>query len=517
MQSKKSKAQIESWEVAAIEKSKQKRKKKNKQNNVKGVLIFILNFFILCGLLVAIVLINAYGNDFKETLLKFIQSENGVFLLVSMLMLFIILYMYYKMVNNGFLRSPKNIILMFSILFSSIIICYTFSRFFSIYARPCILLGLLAVVLLNKREAVFLNIIFALMLFCIDNFTNMPTNFMIDNRLAITLSPLITVTAGTFGICLMNNINTRIKALGVSVLSCFPVIVFAFVLEFALRAEFLVKLLSAALSGILSGMFAFVLQAIFEWMFNRVTVYRLRELTDSNAPLMQELKKRAVGTYNHSTIVAYLAESCAIAIHEDATLARAMAYYHDVGKMHQPEFFTENQNGGRNPHDEILPELSVDIIRAHTKEGYQLLQKHGLPEVIVDATVQHHGTLPIKYFYAKAKKMTDGEVNIKEYSYNGKKPQTKLNAILMIVDASEAIARSLPDRSAKRVEQVVREVIEERMQLEQFDECDITLKELNIIKETIVDCLTGVYHERVSYPKINLPPLSTQKNFDETE
>lgn len=180
MQTKKTNTHYENWELAAIERSKQERKKKHKQHNVKGVFMFILHFIILCVLLAAIVVINAYGNDFKQTLLKFIKSSNGIFLLVSMFILFITIYMYYKMVNNAFLRSPKNITLMFSILFSSLIICYTFSRFSMIYARPCMLLGLLAVVLLNKREAVFLNIIFALMLFCVDNFTNMPTNLLTD-------------------------------------------------------------------------------------------------------------------------------------------------------------------------------------------------------------------------------------------------------------------------------------------------------------------------------------------------
>lgn len=503
------------WQIHAIKTARQKQRKKDKRQNWKGKLTFILNFVILLGILMLIVLINGYGNNTKEFLLHYLKSKDFYFLIASMLMLFGVLYMYYQMDKKGFLRSPKNIFLMFCILFTSIIICYIFSKFFVLYARPCLLLAMLATVLLSKREAIFLNIVFALMLFCIDNFTAMPEGFFVTNELAIVLSPLITFIGGTFSICLMGNASTRLKILVVSLIACIPVIVLVCTLEFKFNANFFVKLSSAAFSGILSGMFAFVLQALFEWLFNKVTIYRLRELTDSNAPLMKELKERAIGTFNHSIIVAHLAESCAIAINEDATLARAMAYYHDVGKMHQPEFFTENQNSGRNPHDEILPELSVDIIRSHTKDGYQLLKKHGLPDVIVDATVQHHGTLPIKYFYAKAMKMTDGEVNIKEYSYNGTKPQTKLNAILMIVDASEAIARSLTERSAERVEQLVREVIEERMQLEQFDECDITLKELNIIKETIVDCLTGVYHDRVSYPKINLPTPDIMQKLEQ--
>ena len=124
--------------------------------------------------------------------------------------------------------------------------------------------------------------------------------------------------------------------------------------------------------------------------------------------------------------------------------------------------------------------------------------------MLADVAIQHHGTMPIKYFYAKALKMTDGELNIEDFSYPGPKPQTKVAAIIMIADASEAISRTLPDRSPEKVESAVRDVIEERMDLDQFDECDITMKDLTVIKETIVSCLTGVYHSRIQYPKLKL-------------
>ena len=180
-----------------------------------------------------------------------------------------------------------------------------------------------------------------------------------------------------------------------------------------------------------------------------------------------------------------------------------MAYYHDVGKLRQPEYFTENQVGF-NPHSELSPELSVDIIRSHAKDGYELIRSKHLPQILADVALQHHGTMPIKYFYARALKMTDGELNIEDFSYPGPKPQTKIAAIIMIADASEAISRTLPDRSPENVETAVREIIEERMDLEQFDECDVTMKDLSIIKETIVNCLSGVYHSRVQYPKLKI-------------
>ena len=214
--------------------------------------------------------------------------------------------------------------------------------------------------------------------------------------------------------------------------------------------------------------------------------------------------KEAPGTFNHAIVVSNIAESCAIAINEDALLARTCAYYHDVGKLRRPEFFKENQADGINPHDDLTPELSANIIKSHTQDGYNLIMKNRLPKQIADACREHHGTLPILYFYGKAQKFTDGEVDIAQYCYAGPKPRTKIAAIIMIADGCEAAARSLQDRSRENVKQVVRKIVNERMELGQFEDCEITLKELNIIIHTVVNNLTGIYHNRIEYPKVNL-------------
>ena len=162
-----------------------------------------------------------------------------------------------------------------------------------------------------------------------------------------------------------------------------------------------------------------------------------------------------------------MAESCATAIGENPLLARACAYYHDVGKLKNPEFFTENQTG-RNLHDELTPELSTEIIRSHAKDGYDIILKYHLPKILADVAIQHHGTLPIRYFYVKATKYTDGDLDIAKFSYAGPKPQTKIAAIIMIADGCEAKVRTLKDRTADKVEQAVRDIIEERMSFGQF-------------------------------------------------
>ena len=170
--------------------------------------------------------------------------------------------------------------------------------------------------------------------------------------------------------------------------------------------------------------------------------------------------------------------------------------------------FAENQTE-YNFHDDITPELSVDIIRSHTRNGAQLIQKSRLPEFFADVAVQHHGTMPIKYFYYKALKMSDGELNIENYSYSGPIPESKIAALIMIADSAEAATRTLPDRSPEKIEAFVRGIIEERLDLGQFDNCNITMRELTIIKSTLVSQLSGVYHSRVVYPKLS---VSKKKN-----
>jgi putative nucleotidyltransferase with HDIG domain len=259
--------------------------------------------------------------------------------------------------------------------------------------------------------------------------------------------------------------------------------------------------------GALGALFSILLYMIFlpilEIVFAELTVFRLRELTSDDAKLIKKLKAEAPGTYNHSVVVAQLSEACANAIGEDGELARAAAYYHDMGKLKNPDMFTENQ-ADYNMHNELSPELSCDIIRSHAKDGAKLIKKNHLPEFFADIAVQHHGTLPIKYFYVKALKMSDGEINVANYSYAGPVPQTKIAAIIMIADAAEAATRSLTDRSPASIQKLVQMLIEERVDLEQFANCDITMRELTIICQTITSSLSGVYHSRIAYPKIKI-------------
>ena len=238
---------------------------------------------------------------------------------------------------------------------------------------------------------------------------------------------------------------------------------------------------------------------VLEKAFDLVTDNRLIELTDTRQPLLRRLATEAPGTYNHSLAVANFAEMCANAIGEDPYLARAAAYYHDVGKLSNPFYFAENQ-AGYNPHDDILPEVSAEIVRKHTTEGYKLCREYGLPEEVARVTVQHHGTLPMAVFYERAKRLTDGEVDIRDYSYHGTCPTNRISAIIMICDSSEAAIRAMDHPDGERVDRLLRGIIADRISRGQFDNCPISLMELDIIRQTIISAYGGLFHHRIKYP-----------------
>jgi len=256
-------------------------------------------------------------------------------------------------------------------------------------------------------------------------------------------------------------------------------------------------ILGAVVMQVLLG---FVLQPIVESLFNLATNTRLVELTDHRHPLISRLIKECPGTFNHSLNVANFAEICAAAIGENPYMARAAAYYHDIGKIVNPEYFNENQSD-YNPHDELMPEVSAEIIRNHTTEGSKLCSMYRIPKEISSITSQHHGSLPIAVFYNKAKSFTDSEVDVKAYSYNGSLPESKIAAVIMLCDGAEAAIRSLDNPDGKAVDETLRKLITERINAGQFDNCDITLRDLDTVRMAIADAYGGVFHNRVKYPE----------------
>jgi putative nucleotidyltransferase with HDIG domain len=199
-------------------------------------------------------------------------------------------------------------------------------------------------------------------------------------------------------------------------------------------------------------------------------------------------------------MVANLADAACESIGADGLLARVGCYYHDIGKTKRPGFFIENQMSHANPHDSLPPETSRDIILAHGSDGAKLLQKHKMPKEIIDIAQQHHGTTLLKYFYHKAKE--DGKlVKEEEYRYAGPKPQKKETAIIAIADSVEAAVRSMKQPTAEKIKETVQSIIKDKLHDGQFDECDLTLKELKTVERVLCETLNGIFHSRIEYPQ----------------
>ena len=260
------------------------------------------------------------------------------------------------------------------------------------------------------------------------------------------------------------------------------------------------------LPGIVIGLAApIVIQGllpIFESLFNVTTDITLLELSDLNRPLLRELAIRAPGTYTHSLIMANLSEAAAQRIDASPLLARVGCYYHDIGKMLKPEYFTENQGlrGGRNPHDHLTPTMSALIIDSHVKDGIELGEESGLPKALIDLVPQHHGTTVIEYFYNRAIELGVENVRRDDFRYDGPKPQTKEAGILMLADSVESAARTLTERTPNRVRQLVRRIVQQKFTGGELDECPLTLRDLHGIEESFIPVLMGTLHGRLEYP-----------------
>jgi putative nucleotidyltransferase with HDIG domain len=260
----------------------------------------------------------------------------------------------------------------------------------------------------------------------------------------------------------------------------------------------------AALAAVGGTSLFWLMVAVLERLFGIVSDWSLLELCSPDQPLMRELCLRAPGTYAHSVMVGNLGESAARAIGANPVLVRAMAYYHDVGKTVRPGYFIENQVG-RNVHDEMSPTMSAMVISAHVKDGIELARSHHLPEAIVDGIAQHHGTGLIAYFYNRALEQDGGLETMvgleRFFRYEGPRPQTREAAILLLADSVEAASRALPRDQIEDLEVMVLRIIEERRADGQLDDSDLTLKDLQRIREAFLNALCAIRHERVAYPE----------------
>lgn len=257
------------------------------------------------------------------------------------------------------------------------------------------------------------------------------------------------------------------------------------------------------INGILSSVIVIGILPVFEYLFKTVTNISLLELADFHNPLLQRMVMEAPGTYHHSLIVGNLSDAACKAIGANALLARIGAYYHDIGKLSKPEYFSENQSLEESKHETLKPAMSKLIIMNHVKEGMELAKKYKFAPSLIEFIEQHHGSSLVYYFYRRALESSEEKeiVGEEEFRYPGPKPASKETAIVLLADSVEAATRTLKEANSAKIEELVHKIINNKFIDGQLDECELTLKDLEVIAAVFIRILSGVYHGRITYPE----------------
>jgi putative nucleotidyltransferase with HDIG domain len=421
----------------------------------------------------------------------------GLFLLLLILLTITSIYL------SIFVKNVYNSLALLTLLGLVAIITLLFAvaaNYFSGYWIPVAMGVILITVMFGYRLAVLMNLIFALLV-----------AFITGGEFAYLL---VALTGGLVAIYAVSRVSQRsdLAKAGLYVAATNTAVIIAYFLfmgnlslEYGFLKDLSYALVAGITNGLLSSIIAIGMLPYLESGFGVTTAITLLELSNPNHPLLRQLLTKAPGTYYHSMMVCNLAEAAAEAVNADALLTRVGAYYHDIGKLKRPYFFTENQLSGRNPHHKISPNLSALIIGAHVKDGAELGRKHRLPSVITEIIRQHHGTSLISFFYQQAVQNKNQEnIPMEKFRYEGPLPQTKEAAIIMLADAVEAGVRSLAKPAGSRVETLIRRIIKEKLNDGQMDECNLTLKELDQIGDAFVKIMAGIYHSRIEYPETDL-------------
>lgn len=354
---------------------------------------------------------------------------------------------------------------------------------------PTALLAMLTTILIDSRVGVIFSLLLSLLLFAVNSLT--PFSFLFA-FLSGTTSTFVVVGAE-------RRIDLVRASIEIAVANSVILVIFGFIMNYQF-SWFLAAIGWGALNGFLCGILNLGLLPVFEHLLNAPTAFRLMELSDMNSPMLKRMLTLAPGTYGHSVNVANLAESACRAVGANALLARVGAYYHDIGKIDQSEYFIENQTAG-NVHDELKPSLSAAVIKSHVKIGIERAKELGLPQEVIDIIAQHHGSGLISYFYVQAlKNQKDSKVQPEDFSYPGVPPTSREAAVVMLADGVEAASRTLKKPTAAKLERFIWTSIIDRFTSGQMNDSDLTFRDLEIIKKTFLQILAGHFHSRIEYP-----------------
>lgn len=355
---------------------------------------------------------------------------------------------------------------------------------------PSVLFVLIDAILYGNLSAMLFSIILSLGVFDASSFEIVPFLYTIATCIA--------------GSIIVNRIEKRIHMVFVAIMLSVINVVFMYLFVVIFNQQSVSSLakllLGVAGNGFLSGILALAFITPVEWILNTSSVFRMMDLLDTNVPILKKLFITASGTYQYSQMVGQLAENACREIGANPLVAKVGAWYHDIGKIDQSEYFAENIPAGEpNKHDEINPNLSASILRSHVRKGVEKARQLHLPQVVIDIIEEHHGNSVIAYFLDKAQKL-DPNVNPSDYTYPGHPPRSKESAVVMLADTVEAASRTLENPTEERLDKFIQMLINSKMEHHQLDECALTFSDITKIRESFVKLLVGVYHNRVKYP-----------------
>jgi putative nucleotidyltransferase with HDIG domain len=430
---------------------------------------------------------------------------NGILLLAGLIATAVIL----RVGNPELIRKPEKLLLLILLslctlgiarLLTYLSVQYTLiSPALLMYLVPYALAVLLAGILLGGGAAI-----------CLGFWCSFATAVLFDQSFNVfALGILVTITAASTA----RNVHRRSSLFRAGLWVCAVKVLFVLIVAILNRPIIAVlagQIMAAIISGMLATVLTLLLIPLFEKLFKITTDITLLELSDMGHPLLQKMAMQAPGTYHHSLMVATLAQNAAEAIGANSLLIRVCAYYHDIGKMAKPEFFTENIQHKENPHDELSPHMSALVISSHVKEGLTLAKRHKLPQPILDAIEQHHGNGLISYFYHKAKQLQgDGKTSMKDvindsdFRYGGAPAVTPEMAILSLADASEAAARSIEKPTPQKISNMMDDIFAMKIRDGQMDYANLTMAQINVVKQSFIFSLSNMLHGRIPYPKDN--------------
>jgi cyclic-di-AMP phosphodiesterase PgpH len=445
----------------------------------------------------------------------YLAAEEGAWIkelcgtMLIVLSLTAVLAAYIKRYQPRIVRNPIRAIVLAALMASMLLVSGLAGSgsgplyFYGFGIAPTILTAIILTIAYDQRFAIGVSAVQAALVTC-----------ALNQGIGFFLILLVGVLVSCF---MLDDVRTRSKLIevgGAAAIAMMVVSLAAGLTSLESMHYVIQNTLYAGAAGMAAGFVTLGILPFIERIFHITTSMTLLELADVNQPLLKRLALEAPGTYNHSLQVATLAEAAAEAIGANALVCRVGAYYHDVGKVNKADYFAENQTlDAPSRHMNLSPSVSLLIILGHVKDGMELARQHRLPTCILQFIQQHHGTTLVEFFYKEACRLTDPSgagVSEMQYRYPGPKPKSRETAIMMLCDCVESACRAMPQPTGPRLESLVRDMAMRRLHDGQFDECDLTMRDLDLLQRAMLKTLLGIYHSRVAYPSVAADPASPQ-------